>query len=556
MDELYRFWLNRQELGKAHVSEALVGLDEQPVQVAVRNGIVYLVYRKYIATYNTSTQAFTKTSVTASLGSDAFLTSIAIDYEQGKVYIGHSAGVFDFTSGLVVALNLNSIPQAERFVADTKLSAVNGYVAWTTNYAMDKGADAVSSFARHRVVDSTTHSWSYQDLTDMHVISYDHGFKRCIGAVSLRSNGDVVVLYDASRVYYTNNVGPSLLVCSVDANGMLIRKYILPIAFGSMNWYAGQSLRELDLAQLFRVDDFHYVGTLTPISSIVGHNDFGNENWNSNGPTRVASSEAYIDCSHAQNGTKIRVNDFKIDEERAEILGHRLTHGLDELQDARTTNPESKYTGHYIGLPPYSCYVRAQERPHAYRAQSIVILDKTHALFICGMQYTSHNGVDLDWDGADWVHGTADVPRRSKATHTSAQAVSPWLNIAFGPGNYLDGAYCYAVHSYPTRNGSAVSSKVLMYLGMLVPATYNGVIGQATTQIPPASEGQEYCGIEYERGDLMSCTVNGTPLTFLANSTSPNSSQFSVIKDVLHVNAEHIGKTVEFNYFYVKAGDE
>lgn len=553
MDELYRFWLNRQELGKAHVSEPLSRLDEPPVQMAVRNGLVYLVYRKSIMVYNVSAATLTSYSVTAALGADAFLTSITVDREKGKIYVGHSAGVFEFTSNAVVPLNVSSISAAQRYVADTKLCAVNGYIAWTTNYAMDRGADAVSGFVRHRVIDSETHYWNYQDLTDMHVISYDHGFKRSIGAVSLRSNGDVVVIYDASRGYYTQNVGPSLLVCSVDANGVLIRKYIMPIAFGSITYYQRQSLREADLAQLFRVDDFHYVGTLTPVSSIVGHTSY---DYTSNGPIRMSATEAYIDCGHAQSGVKIRVNDFKIDEERAEIRGHRVMHMLDELQDARPTNPESKYTGHYAGLPPYSCYVRATERPHAYRSQGLVVLDKAYALFICGMQYTSHNGVDLDWDGADWVHGMADTPRRSKLTHATAQPVSPWLNIAFGGSSYLDGSYCYAVHTYPTRNGSAVNSKVLMYLGLLVPSTYTAALGQAATTIPPASDGQEYCGIEYERGDLMTCSVNGTPLTFSANNDSPDNTQFSVIGNVLHVNATHVGKTVEFTHYYVKAGDE
>jgi hypothetical protein len=557
MDELYRFWLNRHELGKAHVSDALIGLDEPPVQIAVRNGLVYLIYRKYVAVYNVSTGMLTKYSVVSTLGTDAFLTSITVDRELGKVYVGHSAGVFDFTSLTVAAIDLSSISADRRVVADSKLCAVNGYIAWTSNYVMERGADAVSSFTRHRVSDGSTASWNYQDLTDMHVLTYDHGHKRSIGAVSLRSNGDVVVIYDSSRGYYSRDVSPSLLVCSVDANKMLIRKYIMPIAFGSMPYYGGQSMREFDLAQLFRVDDFHYVGTLTPVSTIVGHNDFGRENgYSSNGPTRPSAIEAFIDCTHANTGTKIRVNDFKIDEERCEIRGHSVMNMLDELQDARFMNPEGKYTGHYIGLPPYSCYVRATERLHAYRSQHVVILDKTYALFICGMQYTSHNGVDLDWSGSDWVHGIADLPRRSKTTHTNAQAVSPWLNIAFGAGNYLDGAYCYAVHTYPTRNGSPVNSRVLMYLGLLVPATYTAILTDTATTIPPASDGQEYCGIDYERPDLMTCSVNGTPLTFSAGDSTPDSTQFSVIKDVLHVHASHIGKTVEFTYSYVKAGDE
>ena len=566
MDESYRYYLNRQELGKAHVSEPLLELTTPMIQMQVHAGKVWMLYRNRIDIYDPATSNTTKyLAGTSNIPND--MSSIAVDREHGQIYIGHSQGIFNFTTLSAVAVNLSSITQMQRRVADTKLVAVNNYLAWVTTQHNYVGSETQTFTVRHNLTSGNTHAYSYSVLTGVQ----DHcsgtnpiysdlrtrELHNVVYAVSLRSNGDLVFLH--SRTGNINlHLSPSLTWCSVDdSTGYVHRYHTMQAAFEWEEQSPSETHGSSDynpyqfdyVTALYRVDDFHY--TAFRVKYEIASGTKSRKDGSSLQEVFLGSSFSNPDDSWGQ------ANDYRLNECDYHIVTHPVvwkhcsTSKVPSVLSSYLANDAEFGSIKDIPVPYNSCRVRATDFEHATRSHCVVILDKCYSLFVCGMQYGSNLGIELDWDGTDWVHGVAGTPKRSKRTHTNQQPVSPWLNIGFTSGAVFNGQTVYRVDTYPGT--SSPVQDVFMYLGDLVPATRSFTVNSTVTELPKDFEGQNYCGIEYERPDLLKCVVSGTELTYTTGT--PTSNQFAMHKNTLTLHSSRVGSSCILDYHYVKAAE-
>lgn len=542
MDEEYNYWLNRQELGTGHVSEALLALELPPIQMEVFNGLLWMAYASKIVVYNISTGV--TTTYGSSSGVPSQITAIAIDREAGKVYVGHVAGVFEFTNTTAVALTLVTISAAQSRVATCRLVAVNGYVSWTTSDAEVYGYDNVDWVCRYVVATATVQAWEYREVlrdnrsTDnLSYADYYNGASRraSLYAVGLRSNGDMLVMH--SEVLASDSDKPNLIWIGVNTDGTLLRKSEFPSLQGcgisdplSQNGYRYT-------ARILRVDDFHYSIYGLPVLKV-----------------RSATDNTLGMC--LPNGYSAAVgfpwtSDVRIDD--AECTIYRYLQDKSDYyrssQDIRMTVHQNEQT--VAAIPVGLFYLRACDYPYAINSVALVILDQAYSVFVCGVQVPTSIGVELDWDGSSWVHGTAGTAKRARKTHTSSEFVNPWTKIAFSSGATFTGLTAYRVKTFP--NTSTPIPTLAYYLGDLVPASVTLTITGTKTLIPADIDSPMYCGIEYERPDLLTCVVNGITLTYVAGAATPDATQFSMYRNYLYLDSSHIGQTLTFSYSYVKA---
>ena len=526
MDDNFEYWLNRQELGKAHESEVLCSLTKPPLQMEVFNGHVWMIHETRIVLYEISTRAVT--TYGAAAGINMKLKAIAVDRELSKLYVGHTNGVFDFTARVVVPVAMPSARDGQKTVAPCKLTAVNGYLTWVTTAIEDRVSadDRPPNWAvRHEIATGQTLAWSCA------IINSSDRHTHSVIATSLRSNGDLIVLHTGT--YY--NTPTSLTWFSVGADGIMRRK--------NTRHYFGywEDAYESDYrltSRIFRIDDHHFSILTIPVRLVQQTLDgtLGLFRDSDNGPSRPWTG------------------DFRLDDAGCRIYFYPLPKTDRMTARQSVGNEEAHFASPYGPIPFASVYVRACDYEYAKYSSTVVILDKCYSLFVCGTQIPTSIGIELDWDGANWIHGTAGRAKRSRKTHSTPQLINPWSQITFGAGQAFDTYTAYQIKTFPSTSMSTMQA-ACYYLGDLIPAEATLQIATAATEIPPAINSPSYCGVEYERPELITCSVNGTPLTFHigAGGTTPDETHFYVYKDTLYLHASHIGKTATLNYSYVKA---
>lgn len=526
MDDNLNYWLNRQELGKAHVSEPLKSLAKPPLQMEVVNGELIMMHETKIDIYNISTGAVV--SYGASSGIPTGLRALAIDREKSKIYVGHINGIFDFTSHVVVPVDLSSLNADCRIIAPCKLTAVNGYLAWTTASIEDRASIANRTpnwVVRHEVANGVSIAWSCAAITGSSKLSDS------IIASSVRSNGDMVVLHSGS--YYMNP--PTLTWFSVTSSGKMTRRNTKN-HFGYWQDTYGSDYRLT--GRIFRVDDHHFSVLVLPIRLKQQTLDgtLGLFNITDNGMSQPWTG------------------DFRLDDAGNRIYFYPLPK-TESLSSRYVPSQEAdRFTTPFNPIPFASVYTRACDYEYAKYSSNIVILDKAYSLFVCGVQLPTSIGIELDWDGSNWIHGTAGKMKVARTTHTDHQNINDWSTAMFISGQYFDSYTAYQIKTYPSTTMSP--NQVLMYyFGDLLPGSYSSVIAFESTAIPPYINSRLYCGIEYERSDLITCTVDGTQLSALLGPGSPNENQYSIHKNVLRLHASHVGKQLNITYSYVKAVD-
>lgn len=531
MDDNLKYHLNRQELGKGHVSEPLLLLSKPPIQMEVFNNKVWMVHESRIDVYNIDNGIVDTYNYNDGIPSS--LRSIAIDREKNKVYIGHSNGIFDFTSTVMIDIQMPMIEDSHKIIQICGLTAVNGYITWITNKIENRASSIgrhQNYVIRHEISTGRTYEWSCASIIGMpkpNTGMYDPSML----AASLRSNGDLIVLYSGS--YYYNP--PSITIFSVSNNGNIRRKNTRDY-FGYWQDTYGSGYRLM--SRIFRIDDLHYSLLTIPVKLIQNTLD---------GTIGLFS---YSDNGMSQPWT----GDFRIDDADNKIYFYPLpkTDRMAAREMASGSDfDEWKFTRAYSPVPWASVYVRACDYEYAKYSSTVVILDKGYSLFVCGAQIPTSIGVELSWNGTSWSHGAAGIPNKAKKTSSEYSNINEWTAISFKEGESFTSHVAYKIRTYPSC--STEHNGVHYYLGDLINDSVVMTVPSTSFNIPNAINSPLYCGIEYEREDLLECTVNGTALSYSYNNKNPNISQFSMYKDTMYINPEHIGKEMALNFSYVKA---
>lgn len=532
MDEEYRYWLNRQELGTGHVSESLLALEQPPIQMEVHNGSLWMVYASKVVVYNITSKAVVSYNGANNVPSK--LSAIAIDREAGKVYIGHSNGVFDFTTKVVVALPLTSLTAAQAKVATCRLAAVNGYVTWTTAVAENYGFENVDYVCRYTVATSALYAWDYKILLRDDRDYNGDSNRVSIYSVGARSNGDLLIMH--SDVNASDYDKPCLMWFGVNADGTVVRKSELSSiqGAGTSDPVSANGFRYT--VRILRVDDFHYAVYGLPVPKVQGPTD---------GKLGMCVPVYYSAVGFPWT------SDVRIDDAECTIYRYLQDKSDYYRSTQKLAVKEHQYEECVAAIPVGQFYIRACDYSHAINSVTTVILDNAYSVFVCGIQVPTSIGIELDWDEANWVHGTAGKAKRARRTHTTSEFVNPWTKVAFTNGQTFTGLKAYRVKTFPST--SSPIPKVSYYLGDVVPSTRTVVIAGVKTQLPPDVESPLYCGIEYERADMLTCVVNGVTLTYVANSTTPDATHFSMYRNYVYLDATHIGQTMVLSYSYVKA---
>ena len=541
MDEEYNYWLNRQELGTGHVSEALLGLEQPPIQMEVFNGSLWMMYASKIVVYNISTKALT--TYGSASGVPSKLSAIAIDREASKVYVGHFDGVFEFTNATVAPLTLTSLTAEQARVATCRLVAVNGYLAWPSTDVETYGAENVDWVCRYTVATSTVFAWEYRTIIRdnrivENILYTDSGStsnRASIYSVGLRSNGDMLIVH--SEVFASDSDKPCMLWFGVNADGTVVRKSEFSSLQGCGTSDPLSSTGYRYTARILRVDDFHYSVYGLPLAKVHGTSD------SSLGmclPNWFTAAVGFPWTS-----------DVRIDDAECTIYRY-----LQDKSDYYRSSQDVRMTGHLYeesvaALPVGMFYLRACDYPYAVNSVAMVILDQAYSVFVCGVQSPTSIGIELDWNGSSWVHGTAGKAKRARKTHTTAELVNPWTRIAFTNAATFTGLKAYRVKTFPST--STPIPTMAYYMGDLVPGSYSGTVVSTKTEIPADIASPMYCGIDYERADLLTCVVNGVTLTYVSGSTTPDATHFSMYRNYLYLNSAHVGHSLVLSYSYVKA---
>lgn len=571
IDDEFKYHLNRQELGKAHISEELATLQLAPIQMAVLGGKVWMLFRRSIRVYD----AALKTTTVYQAGLPQALTSIAVDREKAQIYVGHTAGVFNITTGSRVDVTLTGLSAAACVVGDTRLKAVNGYLTWITS-ADDVQSSEINPNLLIRV-NTTTGSvrefefMEFTGKTDMRGSGGDSmqvlwGFV----ASDLRSNGDLVVLINEAGPQSTHN--HSIVWATVKEDGSFRRQfarfYTWERSLGN-DRYMQSTDGVRNRVFIFRVDDMHYSLLNVPYAQIRRMNSASSYSQRSKVEAR---RNGYMGRGGAIG--YIYATDIRIDDENLFILKDAKR----QLNVAGTSNP-GRDTG-YTGATAWHDYMTSgdsvgsqlgistdgyvlpgfngvETRPvdliSAVNSGCVVILNKAYTTLFAGIQSFTQLGVELEWDGNAWVHGTAGKAMRSRTTHTDAAQISPWSQVAFSATVPVSVAKVHKVAVYP--GCTRPKRRWYLYAGDLVQTKFTSVLTAAVIDIPKAEDDYSYMGIDYDRTDLMSAKLDGVDLTYNSNYASLTANQFYVPADagvvVLHASA--VGKTLEFTYSYVKA---
>lgn len=557
MDEDYNYWLNRQELGKAHVSEALCALVTPPTQMVVINNKVWLSYPRSVAVFDITSKSLTKYQT----GLPTAMTSVAADREKSKVYIGHTGGVFDFTTCARVDIDLGSLTVDKRVVGETRLRAVNGYLTWVTVADDQQSGDVYNSYlCWASIADSVVLSWDICEFTgkrDFRAYSYNNT-QRTWGflASDLRSNGDLVVMHNSAS---GNSQGPNheLTWAKVNINGSIRRM------FTRLHYWAGALGNDASVSSyvdgvksrtcLYRIDDLHY-SALNVVHSVARRSSY----------ITTAGAAESRNTSYMGRGYyagKVYAKDFRIDDEKQFILV-QLSKKPTPIGNTSQYNQSADYSGNVSWLnveepnwwlPTFQgVETRPCDMKHAVNSGCVVILNRGYATLFCGLQGSSQLGVELSWSGSEWVPGVAGRPLVARTTHADAQALNPWATAAFSATVPLTYASVYRSVSFP----SCVRPKKpwYIYAGDLIEGNvFTGTVA-AAMPIPPAEKGYGYIGIENTRADALSCVLDGTTtLTFVPPGSSPSATQFCITGESLVLHSSHIGKAVELHYAYVRA---
>lgn len=547
MDDTFTYWLNRQELGKAHISEALSQLHHPPLQMEVFNGKLWMIFDSAVHVYDIASKTTAIYSTAASVPSG--LRAIAIDRMLGKVYIGHLSGVFEFTGTTVTPISMPTISAEQKRVAKCSMTAVNGYIIWVTSDLEDRASSTghdPNFVVRHQVSTSTTYAWSGEMLA---------GSGRAgtsIISASLRSNGDCVVLHSGIH----SQTPPTLVWFAVNTDGSLRRRHANHY-FGVWGDTYNNGTFRLS-SRIFRIDDLHYSLLVIPVKLVQATID--------------GMLGMFRDTEN--DGTQPYTCDFRLEDSDNRIYYYPVPktarmRASDYVQG--NTLDEWRFVAPYVPIPWASVYVRACDYEYARYSSTVVILDRCYSLFVCGTQIPTSIGVELSWNGTEWVHGTANVPNKARVSSaSSAQAINPWTQISFASGVTFNNYTAYKIRTYPKAAESA--EPVHYYLGDLIPATRTVSVTATEMTMPADIEGPTYCGIEYERPDLLTCIVGGTTLTYATFAEWSNwststpateegqiakaawlASHFSMYKNTVYLDSTSVGKSMTLTYSYVKA---
>lgn len=583
LDDNYQYHLNKQELGKAHASDEVATLPQAPIQMLVVGGKVWMLFRQSIRVFDPDTGATTKYHT----GLPVAMTAIAVDRELGKIYVGHTAGVFEFTTRTRVDLDLSGIVSDARVVGDTRLRAVNGFLTWIT-----VADDAQSSETDPNMlvwVNTKTQSYkafNFVELTgktDMRGANGDD--TQCLWgfvASDLRSNGDLLVITNEAGPASTHNHTAIWVAMKDDGTfrRQSTRFFLWERSLGNDRFMQStDGIR--NRIHVYRIDDLHYSMLNVPYSQMRRMNSL-----------RTYSTRSRVDArttGYMGRGGAIGyvyATDIRIDEENLFILKDAKR----QLSTKGTSNPGRdggftgsmawhEYTsdGDNIGSPlgnstdgyKLAGFNGVETRPvdlvSAVNSGCVVILNKAYTTLFAGIQSFTQLGIELEWDGTNWVHGTAGKALRSRPTHIEAKEISPWASVAFSATVPVNIAKVHKVSVFP--GCIRPKSRWYLYAGDVIANSVTLQVDSTKVNIPAAVPDYSYIGIEYYRNDLMTAKLNGTALTFVPLSTSADSTgdvysesvstlsegQYSVKGDAVYLHSSAIGQTLEFSYSYVKA---
>ena len=551
MDDNLRYHLNRQELGKGHISEPLLPLSKPPLQMEVFGGKVWMVHESRIDIYSIDSGILD--TYNHSDGLPTAMRAIAIDREKNKVYIGHTGGIFEFTDTVIIDIQMPMIDSSHKIIQVCGITAVNGYITWITNKIENKVSSNKSYpnyIIRHEIATGRTYEWTCASIMNLPKCNPDilyYNSEPGMLASSLRSNGDLILLYSSN----IDHKAPTITLMSVSSDGKIRRKNtrdyfgIYGGYFGD-DWYGGHYGSDYRLmCRMFRVDDLHYSVLAMPLR-LLQHTLDGTI-----GLFYPEESNGNIYCPWTANPFTA---DFRIDDADNRIYFYPLpkTTLMYSRELSSISNfDEWRFTEPYSPIPWASVYVRACDYEYAKYSSTVVILDKGYSLFVCGVQIPTSIGVELSWNGTEWVNGVAGVPNKARVTSSEYNNINEWTAVSFKEGESFTSHTAYKVRTYPSCSTSYQG--VHYYLGDLINDSVTMTIPSTSFNIPKPIDSTLYCGIEYERAELLECIVNGSTLNYSYGSESPDSTHFAMYKDTMYINPEHIGKEMALNFSYVKA---
>lgn len=561
MDDDYKFWLNRQEIGKANAAECVSEIDAPPLQLVVTSDSVYLLHGSEIRIWKIGTRTWTSLKCRVELP-DTMLRAIAIDREQNRVWVGHKSGAFELLStGSVSELNVASLPADAKSVSKQGLVAVNGYVAWSTNSTFAPRGDyerLTSSYVvRVTTSTSTVMHWTNDDVCYVGADNpYEYASGKQLGRVGLRSNGELLIAHtDPWSSGFRSLAAVSMSWFKVNQDGTLFRRH----------WCTKFGLRGPNLAvpdsdradehmvympPIHRIDDFHYVTGQVPFRyPASGYSEKDVFPFDMTQYNPILSPEG-----------QSQINEFRLDEDANWIYLHPCAYNGN---NDRYTNMGAQQFSDMVNfpgaqdslIPPYSLVTRGSEFEFVLYSFCPIRIDGCYALLMAGNQMLLPMGIELDWTGTAWTHRVAGQPARAKTIHADAQPVGPHFNIAFdvgGSGHVFNKSTCFRVDVQP---GTSIPvPEASLYLGEYLVATENvspGPDGAAT--VSKASLGM-FCGIDTENNKDIGAWIGSSPLVRV--ETNPGPGQFAVEQSGTFRFASALAGTqirVTYNYI-VQAG--
>lgn len=551
MDDDYEFWLNKQEIGRANVSQCVSKIPSSPIQMVVANGKVWMLYGSSIRVLTISTGTWNAYRTGVELPS-TMLTSIAVDREKHKIWVGHETGLFEFTTS-VQPLDVSSLPTVARRVSRQGLQAVNGYLAWNTaDFLQHKGGYEL--IFEHYVVradttNGTLFKWTFQDVVAAGLNEENVRIWEQLGRIGLRSNGEVLISH-TSREESINRVGLGLSWFKVNADGTLYRKHWCE-NFSTLNGSASitEPLLRMFSLPMYRIDDFHYATGLVPF---LVPGSYGSFNGSDKDESTVILSSNSPYFSHSS-----QICEFRIDDDTNWLYQHP---GHYEFQvDSATGAAEFQYSDivNYPAtkdalVPLESLIVRGPDMEFALFSSCPISYDGAYIMLMCGQQNRSPMGIQLSWNGSSWVHGVAGQRIRSRRLHSDLQPISPYVSVAFdsqGTGHIFNKLKVYRVDVQPGTSASMPNAS--LYLGDYAVRSENLIVGQDGSAEVSASKLDTFCGVDTEQVKDISCVVSGVPLTLV--SSNPGASQFTLSKHgVFGFNISRAGATASVTYNFIQ----
>lgn len=542
MDDDYRFWLNKQEIGKANTADCLSKLPSSPIQLVVSATSVFLLYGSELRVFNIADSTWTILRAGTELP-DTVMHAIAIDREQSRTWIGHADGVFELLGSTFSAVDLSALPGAARRVAKQGLVAVNGYLAWNNHDYIQAAYEyeiLIANYAvRVTVATGAAYAWSYADVSSDGQFSMNNMVAwQKIGKVGLRSNGDMLITHTESWASnYNLQLGLSWF--KVRPDGTLFRKHFCQKFCGTFavrEWGAqygdasALSTTHVFMPPVHRIDDFHYVTGAIPFRYPMSSDSY-----------MTAPEKNLFVCDSSPGGPYLssagpsQILEFRLDEETnwlylhpkayARELGGYAACGQDQFSDlVNFPNQQDRL------LPGFSLLTRGGDFEFALYSMCVVVIDKCYATLMAGAQHHLPMGIELDWNGFDWVHRVAGHAPRARALHTSQQPVSPHVSVAFDPSNtnfVFQKTNCYRVDVQPSTSATLPSAS--LYLGDYNVLTETVVVAANATATVSAAALDTFCGVDVENTKDIAASAGGSALVLV--SGTPAAGQFSISKD-------------------------